>query len=141
MRSRSTAYSQRTLAALEKDREVAMPYYLVHFSLAQNYFNAPHEERKTLTEQEINHGKKLFKVGIWKHAYTTPGDVKTFSWAIYTAGNEAELERYLAEYPMDQRGMYARNIYEVEVVDPPWTVGLLFKVMRSLGFSKPWTPA
>jgi muconolactone delta-isomerase len=141
MRSRSTAYPQRTLAALEKNREVAMPYYLVHFSLAQNYFDAPTEEREALTGQEINHGKKLFKVGIWKHAYTTPGDIKTYSWAISKARNEAELERYLAEYPMDRRGMYARNIYEVTIVDPPWVVGLLYKALRSLGLSKPWTPS
>jgi muconolactone delta-isomerase len=129
------------LAALEKIGEVAMPYYLVHFSLAQNYFDAPQEHREALTEQEINHGKKLFKVGIWKHAYTTPGKIKTYSWAIYKSSNEAELERYLAEYPMDKRSMYARNIYEVEVVDPPWYVGLLYKALRAVGLFKPWKTA
>ena len=118
-----------------------MPYYLVHFTLAQNYFDAPTEERKVLTEQEIEHGKKLFKVGIWRHAYATAGEIKTYSWAIYKTSNEAELDRYLAEYPMAKRNMYTRNIYEVTIIDPPWVVGLLFKWLRALGFFKPWKPA
>lgn len=118
-----------------------MSYYLVYFTLAQNYFDATPEKREALAEQEIEHGKKLFKVGIWKHAYTTLGKVKTHSWAIYETSNEAELDRYLAEYPMAKLDMYTRTISEVEIVDPPWYVGLLFKVLRSLGFYKPWTPA
>jgi muconolactone delta-isomerase len=118
-----------------------MPYYLVYFTLSQRYFDAPPEERQALTEQEINHGKKLFKVGIWKHAYTTPGEIKTNSWAIYETSNETELEQYLAEYPMDKAGMYTRNIYEVTVVDPPWIVGLVYKGLRSVGLSQPWTPS
>jgi hypothetical protein len=29
----------------------------------------------------------------------------------------------------------------VTIVDPPWIVGVLFKVLRSFGLYKPWTPA
>ena len=113
-----------------------MQYYLVQFSLAQNFFDARDEDRKALAEQEINYGKELFKAGIWIHAYTTPGETKTNSWAIYKAQDEVELERRLTGYPMDQRGMYTRKTSVVEVVDPPWIVGLLFRLLRSLGLYK-----
>jgi muconolactone delta-isomerase len=119
----------------------AMPYYLVSFTLTQTYFDTPAQKQEALATEEIDHGKKLFKVGIWKHAYTTPGTVKTHSWAIYETSNEADLVRYLAEYPMAKLGMYTSVIDEVTIVDPPWIVGLLFKVLRSVGLYRPWTPA
>lgn len=118
-----------------------MPYYLVSFTLSQKYFDAESEEREALTKQEIDHGIKLFKVGIWKHAYTTPGKVKTHSWALYKASSEADLERYLAEYPMDKSGMYTRITHEVSIPDPPWIVGLLYNVLRLVGLYKPWGPS
>jgi muconolactone delta-isomerase len=117
-----------------------MPYYLVSFTLSQNYFDAKPEEREALTKQEVAHGIKLFKIGIWKHAYTTPGDIKTESWALYETSNQAVLERYLAEYPMDKLNWYTRVINEVTIPDPPWIVGLGFKVLRSIGLYKPWMP-
>ena len=110
-----------------------MPYYLVSFTLSQNYFDAPAQKQEALAAQEIDHGKKLFKVGIWKHAYTTSGKVKTNSWAIYETSNEADLARYLAEYPMAKLAMYTSVIYEVTIVDPPWIVGLLFKYCARSG--------
>ena len=118
-----------------------MPFYLVSFTLSENYFEAKPEERASLTKQEIDHGIKLFKVGIWKHAYTTPGDIKTNSWALYKTKNEADLEGYLAEYPMDKKAMYTRVTHEVTIPDPPWIVGLLFKILRLLGFFRPWKPS
>lgn len=118
-----------------------MPYYLVTFTLSQNYFNAGPEERAVLTKQEIDHGIKLFKAGIWKHAYTTPGDVKTQSWALYEVSDEVLLERYLAEYPMDKLGWYTRTTHEVTIPDPPWVVGLFCQAARLVGVYKPWTPA
>lgn len=111
-----------------------MPYYLVHFTLAKNYFDARNEDRKALTADEIKYGKELFRAGIWKHAFTTPGEIKTESWAVYQTSNEAELERLLVKYPMDRKSMYTRKITEVEIVDPPRAVGLLFSLLRSLGF-------
>jgi muconolactone delta-isomerase len=117
-----------------------MPYYLVSFTLSQNYFDAKPEEREVLTKQEIDHGKELFKVGVWRHAYVTPGEIKTESWAIYETVNQAVLERYLAEYPMAKRNMYTKVIHEVTIVDPPWFVGLAFKALRSIGLYKPWMP-
>ena len=111
-----------------------MNYYLVQFTLTRNYFDAPEEDRKTLAEQEINYGKELFKAGIWKHAYTTPGETKNDSWAIYTAHDEAQLEVWLTGYPMDKRSMYTRKTSPVEIVDPPWILALLFKLLRLLGF-------
>ena len=118
-----------------------MPYYFVSFTLSQNYFDAKPEEREALTKQEIAHGIKLFKVGLWKHAYTTAGQIKTRSWALYETRDQAELERYLAEYPMDKLNWYTRTIDEVTIPDPPRIVYLLYKVLRSLGFFKPWKPA
>ena len=117
-----------------------MPCYMVTFTLSQTYFDAKPEQRDALTKQEIEHGIKLFKVGIWKHAYTTPGKIKSQSWAIYETSSEADLERYLAEYPMDKLGMYARVTQEVTIPDPPWTLGLLFAVLRLVGLYKPWKP-
>jgi muconolactone delta-isomerase len=128
------------LATLEKIKDVVMTYYPVQFTLAQNYFDAPDEDRKVLAEEEINYGKELFKSGIWEHAYTTPGETKTDSWAIYRASNQMELERWLAKYPMDKRGMYTRKMSQVEIVDPPWIVGLVFRLLRSLGFYQMRTP-
>lgn len=118
-----------------------MPYYLVAFTLSQNYFDEQPEVREALTKQEIDHGIKLFKVGLWKHAYTTPGTIKTKSWALYEVSDEALLERYLAEYPMDKKSMYTRETHEVTIPDPPWILGVLFKLLRLVGFSRPWTPA
>lgn len=118
-----------------------MPYYFVSFTLSQNYFDAPPAEREALTKQEIAHGIKLFKVGIWKHAYTTAGEIKTRSWALYETSNQEVLERYLAEYPMDKLDWYTRTIDEVTIPDPPWIVSLFFKVLRAIGFYKPWKPA
>jgi len=118
-----------------------MPFYLVAFTLTQNYLDAPPARRDALTAQEIDHGKKLFKVGVWKHAYTTAGTIKTNSWAIYETSNEADLKGYLAEYPMAKEAMYTSVIYEVTIVDPPWFVGLLFKGLRMVGLFKPWKVA
>ena len=77
-----------------------MAYYLVSFHLTQEYFDATPAEQEDLPKQEIEHGKKLFKVGIWKHAYTVPGKVKDHDWGIFQTKDQAELESYLAEYPM-----------------------------------------
>src|SRR5688572_5042855 len=117
-----------------------MPYYLVYFTLTQKYYDATPEEQIELPKQEVEHGKKLFKVGIWKHAYTVPGEIKAHDWGIFKTSNEAVLERYLAEYPMAKRGMYDKTIYEVEIVDPPWRLGMLFRLLRTLGLYKPWMP-
>jgi hypothetical protein len=117
-----------------------MPYYLVSFILSDNYFNATHEVREALTKQEIEHGQELFKVGIWRHAYATAGDIKTHTWAIYETASEAELAAYLEEYPMAKAAMYTRVVHEVTTVDPPRIVGLLFKVLRAAGLYRPWRP-
>jgi hypothetical protein len=42
---------------------------------------------------------------------------------------------------MAKRGMYTREIYEVEIVDPPRIVGLSFTVLRAVGLFKPWKAA
>src|SRR5215471_15724845 len=99
-----------------------MQYYLVAFTLNQNYFQAVPQNRNDLTQREVAYGVDLFKAGIWQHAYTTPGDIKTQSWAIYKTEDRATLDRYLAGYPMDQAGMYTKEISEVTIVDPPWIV-------------------
>ena len=118
-----------------------MAYYLVSFHLTQQYFDATPAEQEDLPKQEIEHGKKLFKVGIWKHAYTVPGKVKNHDWGIFQTKDQAELESYLAEYPMAKLGMYTRDIYEVEIVDPPWIVGVMFTALRAVGLFKPWKAA
>jgi muconolactone delta-isomerase len=117
-----------------------MPYYLVTFTLGRKYFDAAPDVRAALTAREIAYGKELFKVGIWKHAYTTPGELKTLSWAVYETANEAELDRYLAGYPMKQADWYSSVTHQVEIVDPPWYVALLFNVLRLLGFFRPRMP-
>ena len=118
-----------------------MPYYLVTFTLNENYFGATPEVRDAKTAQEIAYGMELFKVGIWKHAYTTPGKIKTVSWAVYETANEAELDSFLAGYPMHKANWYSSVTHEVEIVDPPWYVALLFKVLRLFGFFRPKKPA
>jgi len=118
-----------------------MPYYLVTFTLNRNYFDAAPEVREAVTAEEIEHGKGLFKIGIWKHAYTTPGKLKTLSWAVYETKNEADLDFYLAGYPMKKLDWYSSVTHEVEIVDPPWYVGLLFKILRLFGFFRPPRPA